>query len=161
VSQLKVMMAALENAGPPTDIGAPPVVQAICVRGRVREFTDAFFDQDVPVKEISAENEVPCLTATLFDDSGAVMVKLWDKACEHALGISSSKLKEFWERDVQVKEARPRIMQNLNTHSAVSYHFTSTLKLWTSGCEQIRSKAQVDLNSVMLASLRGGRSSQD
>ena len=44
VGKLKEMMTALENDGPPTDIGAPPVGQDICVRGRLQEFTDAFFE---------------------------------------------------------------------------------------------------------------------
>ena len=91
---------------------------------------------------------MPCLSAMLFDDSAEVMVKLWDKACVEALGISTSQLKEFWERGVEVEEERPAILKSLNSKTHVSFRFIGTLKLWTFGFKQIRSKAQVNMNSV-------------
>ena len=144
ISEVKAMMQKIDSA---TVDATLQCVKSFIVRAQIGKFGDDFFEEDPPIKD-SRERDIMCFSTSLEDNTGRVNVKLWDRACSDILGITASKLREYWEQGVEDPTTQKELLTTLNKNFSNVFTCSCSLSFWKKGIKDVKGQVTINVNAA-------------
>ena len=89
-----------------------------------------------------------CFSTSLEDNTGRVNVKLWDRACYDVLGITASRLRDYWEQGVEDPAKQKYLLSTLNKNFSNVFMCSCSMSLWKKGIKDVNVEVTINVNAV-------------
>ena len=121
------------------------------VAGTLSPLAPDFFDNDAPILD-KGDADIMCWKSKLTDNTGSIVVKVWDKPCYDIFGVTADKLREMWESGVENPGERDAILASLITNLAHNVDTACSAEMWRWGAREEKVAVNVNINDIELES---------